>query len=99
MNPEYAREANLFFWAVVCGLSAVVVPWFALLFNRWLAAGLAGGLALASTILYGGISARVSASVDIRADVVIMYPLLTLAWLECIGLAIFASLKKSRKSS
>ena len=43
-------------------------------------------------------SSHIPGNVNIRADVVIMFPLLLVAWLECIGLAILAALKKPRKT-
>ena len=98
MSHDEVIAANTFFWAVACGLSALVAPWIALIFNRWAASAGAGVLALAGTILYSACSSHIPSSVNIRADVVIMFPLLLVAWLECIGLAFFAALKKPRKS-
>jgi hypothetical protein len=86
-----------FFWAVVSGLLALVAPCIALVFNRWAAAA-AGVLTLTATILYSISTRHIPSNVNIRVDVAIMYPLLLVAWLECIGLTGFAVVKKPRKT-
>ncbi len=99
MGPHDELLARTLFWAVVSGLLAIVAPWIALLFNRWAAAAVAGVLALASTILYYICTRHIPSSVNIRADVVIMCPLLLVAWLECFGLTGFAAFKKPSKTA
>jgi hypothetical protein len=100
MSPDDVIAANTLFWAAACGLLSLVAPWIALLLSRRAAAAVAGLLTLTGTILASIFSSHnhVSSNVDIRPDVLI-YPLLLLAWLECIGLAVFAAIKKSRKST
>ena len=93
MSPDDLLAGNMFFWAVVCGTLALIAPWIALWFNRWVAAGVAGALALFGTILESISNRHIPSNVNIRADLVIILPLLALAWLECVGLTIFAALK------
>ncbi len=99
MTPDDVIAANTLFWAAICGVLALVAAWVALLFSRWAAAGVAGLLTLLGTVMASISSSHthVSNNVNIRPDLLI-YPLLLVAWLECIGLVIFAALKKSRKS-
>jgi len=97
MDPSAELLAGTFARAVVWGLLALVAPWIALVFSRWAAAAVAGVLALTGTILYSICSSH-TPSGDIRVDKVIMYPLLLVAWLECIGLAHFAAAKRPRKT-
>jgi hypothetical protein len=55
---------------------ALVVPWIALVFNRWAAAAVAGVLTLTATILYSISTRHIPSNVNMRVDVAIMYPLL-----------------------
>jgi hypothetical protein len=77
---------------------ALVVPWIALVFNRWVAAAVAGVLTLTATILYSISTRHIASNVNIRVDVAIMYRLLLVAWLEYIGLTGFAVVKNPRKT-
>jgi uncharacterized membrane protein YjjP (DUF1212 family) len=99
MSPDDVIAANTLFWAAVCGVLALVAPWVALLFSRWVAVAVAGLLTLIGTIMafISNSHTHVSSNVNFRPDLLI-YRLLLVAWLECIGLVIFAALKKSRKS-
>jgi uncharacterized membrane protein YhaH (DUF805 family) len=99
MSSDDVIAANSLFRAAVCGLLALVAPWVALMFSRWAAVAVSGLLTVIATIMAFIFNnhAHVSPNVDIRPDVLI-YPLLLVAWLECIGLVVFAALKKSRKS-
>jgi hypothetical protein len=98
MGPHDELPAKAFLWAVASGLLALVVPWIALVFNWWAAADVAGVLTLTATILYSISTRHIPSNVNIRVDVAIMYPLLLVAWLKCIGLTGFAVVKKPRKS-
>ena len=100
MSPDDVIASNTLFWAAVCGLLALVAPWIALLFNRRAAAAVAGLLTLTGTIMASIYNShtQVNSNVNIGPDVLI-YPLLLVAWLECIGLAVFAALKELRKTS
>jgi hypothetical protein len=99
MKADDVIATNTLFWAAVCGVFALIAPWVALLFSRWAAVTAAVLLTVIGTIMASIFCshAHVSSNVDIRPDLLI-YPLLLVAWLECIGLVIFAALKKSRKS-
>jgi hypothetical protein len=98
MGPQDELPAKAFFWVVVSGLLALVVPRIALVFNRWAAAAVAGVLTLTATILYPISTRHILSNVNIRVDVAIMYPLLLVAWLECIGLTGFAVVKQPGKT-
>ncbi len=97
MSPDDVIAANSLFWAAICGLLAIVAPWVALLFSRWAAVAVGGLLTAIGTIMAFILNshAHVSPNVNIRPDVLI-YPLLLVAWLECVGLVVFAALKESR---
>jgi hypothetical protein len=77
---------------------ALVVPRFALVFNRRAAAAVAEVLTLTATILYSISTRHIPSNVNIRVDVAIMYPLLLVAWLEYTGLTGFAVVNKPRKT-
>ncbi len=96
MSPDEVFSFRAFQGAVACGLLALVAPWIALWFKRWAAAAVAGVLAFAGTILEFISDRHMSSNVDIRVDLVIILPLLLLAWLECFGLACFAALKNKK---
>ena len=89
MSPDDSIAFWGLFWATVLGLSAIVVPCFALLFSRRAATAVALLLSLAgtiSTILYATHN-HVGPNVNVRPDLMI-YPLMLVAWLECAVLAV-----------
>ena len=87
-----------FYAAAVCGLVALIAPWFVLRISRRSAAATAWVLALASTVLELISNSNFPPDVDNRIDLVFITPLLLMAWLECIGLTILAALQKSKES-
>lgn len=83
--------------AFICGLVSLVAPWIGLLISRWFAAVTAGVLAAAGTILFL-ISDQYMPKYNIRVDLLINGFLLGVAWVECIGLAIWARSEHSAVS-
>jgi hypothetical protein len=100
MSPDDVIAANALLWAAVCGVSALVAPWVAMLISRRAAAVVAGLLTLMATILAYIFNKHnhVDGNVNIRPDV-LLFPLLVVAWLQCIGLAVLVALKRPRTNN
>jgi hypothetical protein len=75
--------------SIVVALLALTLPWLSLLISQRAAAGVAGILTIAATVLFAIAEHYYRPGADIRLDLVIIPPLLLLAWLVFIGLSIW----------
>ncbi len=75
--------------AMLSGLAALVAPWLVLLVNRWGAAAAAGVLAVAGTTLFLTTEQDMVGG-NIRIDLIIIPALMLVAWIETVGLGVWA---------
>ena len=90
MNSELLALSTM--WgAFICGLAALVAPWFALRISRWVATATAGGLASVGTTLALISNLYMPGKYNIRMDLVVNGFLMLVAWVEFVGLGLWAA--------
>jgi|GEM_PF-3442208 len=83
--------------AGLCGVLGMVLPWFVLLVHRSAAVAVATALTLAGTVAFLISTTCMPGRYNIRVDLVLLPPLLLVAWLECIALGIWSRRRKTAK--
>ncbi|MHC5537262.1 hypothetical protein ACYOEI_03380 [Singulisphaera rosea] len=92
-SEELAMQ--LWGWAMGFGVTAVVVPLIVARFNSRWGAGVAVALSTVATALEYVSNGYMPRRVDIRADIVLIGPLLLIAWGSCLSLLVSAAFRKA----
>jgi hypothetical protein len=98
MNEESLALTTMYV-AGVCGLLGLALPWAVRRASRAAAAGTAGLLAAAGTAALLISNAHMPGKYDIRADLLVLPPLLLAVWVGCIRLSISALRQRSRRTA
>jgi len=83
--------------AGLCGLLGVALPWFVLLVRQSAAVVVAVAFTLAGTVAFLISTASMPGRFNIRVDLILLPPLLLVAWLECIALGLWSRRRKRAK--